>query len=171
MTIIDRRALLTGASALSLGLAACSSSDGPRFLTYTGPDVTQIVVNKAARNMHLLHQGRALRSYDIELGFSPQGPKRIEGDGKTPEGVYTINRRNPQSRFHLSIGVSYPDVNDYAKARAMGAAPGGEIFIHGTPRRFHNVRDWTAGCIAVTNTEIEEIYSMVRDGTLIHLQA
>lgn len=141
------------------------------MLNYSGPEVTQIVVNKGARTMHLMHASRTLRSYDVDLGFAPVGPKQVEGDGKTPEGLYIINRRNPNSQFHLSIGISHPDVNDVARARSMGASPGGEIFIHGTPRRFRHERDWTAGCIAVTNTEMEVIYSMVRDGTLIDLRA
>lgn len=161
--------MLIGASALALGLGGCSS--GPRFLEYDGPEVTSVVVAKARRSLHLLHENRTLRSYDIDLGFSPVGPKRIEGDGKTPEGVYLVNRRNPRSDYHLSLGISYPDVNDVARAQAMGASAGGDIFIHGTPRRYRHASDWTAGCIAVTNREIEVIYSMVRDGTPIFLNA
>jgi murein L,D-transpeptidase YafK len=148
-------------------LAACDS--GPRFLTYDGPEVTSVVVYKGRRSMYLLHEDQVLKSYFIDLGFAPEGPKQVRGDGKTPEGIYRINRRNPRSAYHLSIGISYPDVNDVARARAMGMDPGGDIFIHGTPRRYVDKADWTAGCIAVMNDEMEEIYAMVRDGTTVFL--
>ncbi|APX16309.1 hypothetical protein BWR17_11040 [Phaeobacter inhibens] len=171
---MDRRTFGLGAAA-TLGLAGCSS--GPsKFRRYNGPEVTSVVVNKGARKVYLLHHEDVLREYDMELGFAPLGHKQIEGDGKTPEGTYLIDRRNPNSRYHLSIGISYPNGQDRAKASAMGKKPGGEIFIHGEPnnakerKRAARVDDWTAGCIAVTNDEIEEIYAMVRDGTVITLR-
>ncbi|AUR09536.1 L,D-transpeptidase family protein [Phaeobacter inhibens] len=171
---MDRRTFGLGAAA-TLGLAGCSS--GPsKFRSYNGPEVTSVVVNKGARKVYLLHHEDVLREYDMELGFAPLGHKQIEGDGKTPEGTYLIDRRNPNSRYHLSIGISYPNGQDRAKAAAMGKKPGGEIFIHGEPnnakerKRAARVDDWTAGCIAVTNDEIEEIYAMVRDGTVITLR-
>ena len=102
------------------------------------------------------------------------GRKRFEGDGRMPEGSYVIDRRNPDSMFHLSIGISYPNAADTAYAAAQGQDPGGDIFVHGGPRRGIDpvgVRDWTAGCIAVTDREIEEIYAMVRDGTPIAIHA
>lgn len=117
--------------------------------------------------MHLLHGNDALTSYVFELGFAPDGHKREEGDGRTPEGQYWIDRRNPQSNFHLSIGISYPNAADIAAARARGRPPGGEIFIHGTPSNFIGMIDWTVGCIAVSNDEMEVIYSMVKNGTPI----
>jgi murein L,D-transpeptidase YafK len=126
--------------------------------------------------MYLLHDETILRQYEVDLGFAPDGDKKIEGDGKTPEGTYLIDRRNPNSSFHLSLGISYPNSRDIAEARALGKAPGGEIFIHGQPnllkefKRAQRTPDWTAGCIAVTNDEIEEIYAMVDDGTLITLR-
>jgi murein L,D-transpeptidase YafK len=126
--------------------------------------------------MYLLHNEQILREYRVDLGFTPNGGKRIEGDGKTPEGTYLINRRNPNSAFHLSLGISYPDSQDIAQARALGEKPGGEIFIHGQPNLLRDRRkaarspDWTAGCIAVKNDEIEEIYAMVRNGTTITLR-
>ncbi|WP_293572884.1 L,D-transpeptidase family protein [Phaeobacter sp.] len=146
-----------------------------KFLSYDGPEVTSVVVNKGARRVYLLNGDDILRSYDMELGFAPLGHKEIEGDGKTPEGQYFIDRRNPNSAYHLSIGISYPNAADRAKAAAMGKSPGGEIFLHGEPnnpkarRRAARVDDWTAGCIAVTNEEIEEIYAMVKNGTPIFL--
>ncbi|WP_146584454.1 L,D-transpeptidase family protein [Puniceibacterium confluentis] len=153
---------------LALLLAGCGAPS--KFRTYNGPAVTQVVVQKSARKMYLLHNGKVLRDYDIGLGFAPAGHKQIEGDGRTPEGSYIIDRRNPNSRFHLSIGVSYPNELDRALADELGKSPGGDIFIHGRPKQYrNNVRDWTWGCIAVTDREIEDIYAMVRDGTPIHI--
>lgn len=151
------------------GLSACSS--GSKFKSYNGPEVTHIVVHKADRKMFLLHDRKVLEAYDIELGFAPVGHKEFEGDGKTPEGTYRIDRRNPNSDFHLSLGISYPNIRDFNKAKVAGKSPGGDIFIHGQPnRKSGNGPDWTAGCISVTNKEMEEIYAMVNDGTLITLR-
>jgi len=147
-------------------LASCGSS---KFQRYNGPAVTMIEVHKTDRKMYLLHNRTILETYDIALGFAPVGHKQVEGDGKTPEGAYLINSRNPKSRYHLSIGLSYPDVDDVAVAQALGQEPGGEIFIHGGPRAAIYQRDWTAGCIAVTDREIEQIYAMVKDGTVIQV--
>ncbi len=149
-------------------LAACSSA--PRFLTYDGPRVTEIRVFKAARRMQLLHGETVLRDYEIGLGFAPVGHKEREGDGRTPEGVYEIDRRNPRSAYHLSLGISYPNEADIAHARELGVSPGGDIFIHGRGPNHRRARgDWSVGCITVTDREIEEIYSMVDDGTRIVL--
>jgi len=146
-------------------VASCS-----KFQTYTGPEVTQILVQKDARRMYLFHNDEVLKAYDFELGFAPVGDKSIEGDGRTPEGLYYIDRRNPNSSFYLSIGISYPNARDRAEAAALGKSPGGDIFIHGTPRPFRRQADWTAGCIAVTNREMREIYAMVQNGTPILIQ-
>lgn len=164
-----RREMLMGSAAL-VTLGACSTD--PKFKRYNGPEVTFVVVNKAQRRMHLLHNESVLESYDIKLGFAPVGHKQFEGDGKTPEGLYRIDRRNPQSDFHLSLGISYPNTRDYAEAKAVGKSPGGDIFIHGQKSPKENPDyDWTWGCIAVKNSEIEDIYAMVRNGTLIQLNA
>ena len=160
---MKRRTLLLSAAS-ALVLTACSS----KFKRYNGPEVTRVIVYKGARKMHLMHNGKALRSYDIDLGFAPYQHKREEGDGRTPEGNYIIDRRNPNSSFHLSLGIDYPNARDVAKARAAGVSPGGDIFIHGQPNAFRpKGADWTAGCIAVTNKEMERIYAMVRNGTPI----
>lgn len=151
---------------VGMSLTACAKS---KFRTYNGPEVTSIQVHKADRKMYLLHNGEVLESYDIGLGFAPQGHKQFEGDGKTPEGTYFISHRNPKSRYHLSLGVSYPNDADRAYAAAAGKAPGGDIMVHGGPPRKTNKRDWTAGCIAVTDREIEEIYAMVKPGTPIYI--
>lgn len=174
---MNRRAFGFSAAA-SLALAGCSSAGGnvSRFQAYDGPQVTSIVINKGARKLYLLNNDKILREYEVELGFAPLGHKQFEGDGKTPEGTYVIDRRNPNSRYHLSVGISYPNTQDRANARANGKRPGGEIFIHGQPnnakerKRAARVDDWTAGCIAVTNEAIEEIYAMVQDGTTIALR-
>jgi len=144
-------------------LTACSS----KFRQYDGPPVTSVVVYKGRRRLYLLHEAQVLRAFDFELGFAPEGHKQVEGDGRTPEGAYLIDRKNPNSSFHLSVGISYPNADDRAKARALGQPPGGDIFIHGTPMPNRGDADWTAGCIAVTNREIEDIYAMVEVGTPI----
>lgn len=151
---------------LAFGLSACG---GSKFKRYNGPEVTSVQVHKSARKMYLLHQDKVLKSYDIALGFAPVGHKEIEGDGKTPEGTYFINRRNPNSEFHLSLGISYPNAADREHAAGLNKPPGGDIFIHGWSRRPIKQRDWTAGCIAVKDREIEMIYAMVKDGTVIHI--
>lgn len=152
--------------AFVLALAACSSS---KFKTYHGPEVTEVQVYKSARRMALLHEGRVLKLYDIGLGFTPTGHKQFEGDGKTPEGAYFINAKNPNSNYHLSLMISYPNVADRDHAKLFDKSPGGEIFIHGGPRRPVRRRDWTDGCVAVTDKEIERIYAMVKVGTPIFI--
>lgn len=161
-----RAIILTLIGVVALVLAGCSSGVKP----YNGPEVTRIAVYKDARKLFLLHDGKILKSYDIDLGFAPEGDKKIEGDGKTPEGHYRINRRNPNSDFFLSIGLSYPDTTDVAEARALGKSAGGDIFIHGESRN-KNFRgtDWTWGCISVSNKEMIEIYRMVKLNTIISL--
>ena len=147
-------------------LAACSRP--PRFLTYTGPEVTELRLYKAERRLELWHEDQILRTYEVGLGQNPIGHKEYEGDSRTPEGLYYIDRQNPQSAYHLSLGISYPNAEDIARAEAAGVSPGGDIFIHGKGPRHPFARgDWSAGCITVTDREIEEIYSMVRIGTPI----
>lgn len=149
----------------AVALSGCSS----KFKTYNGPEVTHVLVNKGARRMYLLHHNQVLKAYDIDLGFAPVGHKQFQGDGKTPEGRYVIDRRNPNSDFHLSIGLDYPNMRDRAYALAQGKTPGGDIFIHGQPntKKRGNGPDWTAGCISVKDREIEDIYAMVKNGTPI----
>ncbi len=151
---------------LALGLAACGNS---KFKTYRGPEVTQVQVHKGARKMYLLHDDKVLKEYDMALGFAPVGHKEFEGDGKTPEGVYYVNYKNPNSEYHLSLKISYPNPQDRAYASSMGKSPGGDIFIHGGPKKKIYQRDWTAGCVAVTDKEIERIYAMVKEGTPVYI--
>ncbi len=163
--MMKRRTFVAAAAFGFLG--ACGHS---KFRSYSGPDVTQLVVYKGERKMHLVNGRKALKTYKIGLGGNPVGPKRIEGDGKTPEGLYFIDRLNPNSSYHLSLGISYPNETDRETAKAMSKAPGGDIFIHGRAKKNRGQgRDWTAGCIAVKDREIEEIFSMVRIGTPIFI--
>jgi len=151
---------------LAFGLLAQTGCS--KFRTYDGPEVTRIVVMKSERKLFLFNEETLLKTYDIDLGFAPVGHKTERGDGRTPEGRYYIDRKNPDSAFHLSVGLSYPNAADRAAAKEAGVSPGGDIFIHGA-RRWGDKRgpDWTAGCISVSNREIEEIYSMVKTGTVI----
>ncbi len=154
---------------LLLGLAACSQPS--KFKTYSGPQVTQVIVNKGARQLLLMNGNTVLKAYRIGLGNEPVGAKEFEGDGKTPEGLYVIDRRNPNSRYHLSVGVSYPNPQDSARAAQSGRSAGSDIFIHGLGPEGRVLskqkQDWTAGCISVGDEEIEDIYAMVPDGTPI----
>ncbi|MCB2134761.1 MAG: L,D-transpeptidase family protein [Rhodobacteraceae bacterium] len=162
--MLSRRTFLLTTGMVALG--GCSS----KFRHYDGPEVTQILVQKSERRMHLLNGRVALKSYDIALGGNPVGHKQFEGDLKTPEGLYYIDRRNPNSAYHLSLGISYPNAKDVAEAEALGKKPGGDIFIHGRAGpRAKRSGDWTAGCISVKDKEIEEVYAMVRNGTPIFI--
>lgn len=135
-----------------------------------------VLVRKARRELLLLSGGRVVRTYAVALGRTPSGPKRSQGDGKTPEGDYTITGRNRRSAYHRSLRISYPDASDRARARRAGVSPGGDIMIHGLPNGLgslgaaHRQHDWTEGCIAVTNEEIEEIWRLVPDGAAIRIE-
>ncbi|QWF15332.1 L,D-transpeptidase family protein [Lysobacter capsici] len=130
--------------------------------------VDRIVVDKSQRRMQLFRNNMVIRTYPILLGDAPSGHKRQQGDERTPEGDYRISGRNPNSRFHLSLRVSYPNDADRKQARARGVDPGGDIMIHGgTPAGYR--RDWTDGCIALTNPQIEEVWSLVPTGTPIRI--
>lgn len=146
----------------------------PRRLASVTAD--RIVVEKAARRLTLFRGATALKSYRVALGREPIGPKREEGDHRTPEGFYTIDRRKPDSDFHLALHVSYPNVEDVAQAEARGVSAGSDIMIHGLPNgsgwigKLHQRTDWTDGCVAVTDQEIEEIWRVVPDGTPIEIR-
>jgi lipoprotein-anchoring transpeptidase ErfK/SrfK len=130
-----------------------------------------LVVEKSLRRLTLWQAGLPIRTYDIALGGSPVGAKQRAGDNKTPEGLYHIDARNPNSRFHLGLHVSYPNAQDVARARAQGVAPGGDIMLHGLPPKhsqvgpLHRAFDWTNGCVALTDAEIEEVFAAVPVGT------
>ena len=141
-----------------------------------GTVAERIVVEKAARTLSLYSGNRRVTTYKIALGRNPIGHKQREGDGRTPEGVYTIDWRKRDSAFHRALHISYPSAQDRGRARRQGVSPGGAIMIHGLPNRMgaigraHLLRDWTDGCIAVTNDEIEEIWRVIPDGTRIEIK-
>ncbi|WP_128515856.1 L,D-transpeptidase family protein [Tabrizicola thermarum] len=136
--------------------------------------VDRIVIEKAARRMQLFQDGKPVRTYRIALGFTPEGDKIRQGDGKTPEGEFTIDRRNDESAFHLSLGLDYPRPADRARAAKSGYSPGGDIFIHGQPNAlpegFKLKGDWTAGCIALTNAEMREVWAVTPIGTRVEIR-
>lgn len=136
---------------------------------------TRVVIEKGARRLTLLQNVRALKTYRVALGSDPVGHKQQEGDGRTPEGSYVIDAHKPDSAFHRALHVSYPNAADRAAAAARGVSPGGAIMIHGLPNHMawlgslHTLTDWTQGCIAVTNEEIEELWRAVPDGTPVEI--
>lgn len=143
----------------------------PRQLT---ADVDRIVVDKARRTMRVYRDGKIQKVYrPISLGFAPEGDKHAEGDGRTPEGVFRVDRRNEQSAYHLSLGIDYPQAAHRARAREAGVSPGGDIFIHGQPNRRKgrpDLRgDWTAGCVAISDAEIEELFRYTPMGTEVEI--
>lgn len=137
--------------------------------------VDRVLVVKSERRLYLIKDNRVLRSYGIALGRSPVGNKVFEGDGRTPEGLYVLDRKNAASRFYRSIHISYPSAVDIAEAGEYGARPGGLVMIHGQPSEgsngYHDYRpwDWTEGCIAVSNAEIDEIWTAIVEGTPIEI--
>ncbi|SFJ68112.1 L,D-transpeptidase family protein [Jannaschia pohangensis] len=164
----------TRRSALALGLGgtALLAGCGSKFINYDGPQVTRVEIQKGNRAMFLLHNEQVLEAYQVQLGFTAAGPKQFEGDGRTPEGRYHIDRRNPNSAFYLSVGIDYPNAEDRAYAASMGKKPGGDIFIHGWgDKRRQRSADWTAGCVAVTNREMKLVYAMVQNGTPVDIFA
>jgi murein L,D-transpeptidase YafK len=136
----------------------------------------RVLVMKKDRTLTLLAKGQVLKTYKVALGGTPVGPKTRQGDHKTPEGIYILDRRNAASQFHRALHISYPNAQDRAQARKQNLSPGGEVFVHGLPNGYgwtgkgHRMKDWTDGCIAVTDEEIEEIWRRVPDGTPIEIR-
>ena len=172
------------AALLLAGCAATPPATEPPPPAATPPDplaallghpVDAVRVEKSKRRMLLLKQGHVYRSYRVALGKQP-GPKRVAGDKRTPEGRYTIDGRNPRSDYYKALHISYPSESDRKLAKLMGKEPGGNIVIHGLPNGMEDAEvllrglDWTGGCIAVTNREMEEIWRLVRDGTPIEIR-
>ncbi|HEY9245396.1 MAG TPA: L,D-transpeptidase family protein [Candidatus Methanoperedens sp.] len=145
------------------------------FAIQKGP-ADKILIEKKERRLTLISKGKALKTYKIALGGNPNGPKERQGDNKTPEGIYIIDSRNKDSRYHRSLHISYPNEKDKKRARELGVSPGGDIMIHGIKNGFswtgdfHADVDWTKGCIAVTDEEIEEIYKLVPNGTAVEIR-
>jgi len=138
--------------------------------------VDRILIEKSTRRLMLISRGEVLKSYKIALGGNPIGPKERQGDNKTPVGTYFIDARNRDSRFHLSLHISYPNERDKKRAKELGVSPGGDIMIHGIKNGFswvgdaHTGVDWTKGCIAVTDQEIEEIAMLAPNGTIVEIR-
>jgi murein L,D-transpeptidase YafK len=136
----------------------------------------RVIVLKKERTLQLLSQGKVIKTYNVSLGGDPMGAKTRQGDHKTPEGEYVLDSRNAHSQFYKSIHISYPSAHDRAAARKNGVSPGGDVFVHGLPNGYgwvgagHRAKDWTDGCIAVTNQEIDEIWLAVADGTPIEIR-
>lgn len=135
----------------------------------------KVLVLKKEHALELLDHGKVLKKYEVALGSDPVGPKTQRGDHKTPEGLYILDHRNEHSQFYRSIHLSYPNSTARARAQKLGVAPGGDIVIHGLPNGYgwigsgHRAKDWTDGCVAVTNEEMDEIWRIVSDGTPIEI--
>jgi murein L,D-transpeptidase YafK len=153
-------------------LAGCANASEANQAPVVKAD--QILVDKSDRTLILYRDGKEIHRYTgIRFGDQPVGHKQFEGDEKTPEGRYTINGRNPKSAYHLSLRISYPNAADSAFAKSKGKSPGGDIFIHGQPNGWDGPaipRDWTDGCIALSNAEIRLLWKQVDDGTEIIIQ-
>ena len=140
------------------------------------PVADRVVIEKGARELHLIQDGKAFRTYKIALGIRPVGDKKREGDFKTPEGKYYLDARNPNSEYFLSIHISYPDRKDRREAGEMGVDPGGAIMIHGQPNdptrseTYYRTQDWTNGCIAVSNSDMIDIWLMTGENTPIEIR-
>jgi len=148
------------------------SADNPSLPASALAD--KVLVLKGERKLLLMKGNEVLKTYTVSLGANPVGFKVREGDRKTPEGNYVLDRHNAHSQYHRSIHISYPNADDVARARKLGVSPGGELYIHGLPNDFHGdseaLGDWTEGCIAVNNAEIDEIWRAVADGTPIEIK-
>jgi murein L,D-transpeptidase YafK len=141
-----------------------------------GKEVDSIVVLKSKRKLQVYSDGQLLKTYKISLGRNPNGDKQFQGDKRTPEGVYIINGKNPHSGYHKNLGISYPNQEDIEQARKSGKSAGGDIKIHGFRNgygfvgKFHRWMDWTNGCIALTDKEVDELYNAVKIGTRIEIK-
>ena len=165
--------LLIGAAVLLWLPPQPAPPPDPAPTALQGP-VDHILILKSERRMVVFRDGSPLKGYRIALGFAPQGDKLRQGDGRTPEGRFRINRRNAASAYHLSLGLDYPQPDDITRARAGGYDPGGDIFIHGQPNSRKGQatlrQDWTAGCIAISDAEIEELWTATADGTTVEIR-
>lgn len=137
-------------------------------------NIDKILIEKGLRRLVVYQNGKPVREYRIALGFDPNGSKLRQGDGKTPEGIYKVDRRNDRSKFHLSLGIDYPQSEDRARATKSGYDPGGDIFIHGQPNQiaegYRLKGDWTAGCIAIDNYQMDELFAAAPVGTEVEIR-
>jgi murein L,D-transpeptidase YafK len=171
--MLQRKPLGNSVSALLI-LALCAASWAADKTTAAKAD--RVVIVKSTRTLTLFNRGQVLKTYQVALGGDPVGPKVKAGDNKTPEGEYVIDSKKPHSRFHLALHISYPNAADRDRARKLGVSPGGGVEIHGLEPKYawvgsvHRQVNWTAGCVAVTNPEIEEIYKLVPVGTPVEIR-
>jgi len=171
------RALLAAAALCVAGSLPAETPAGGFMTVKTTPlpYVTRVVVHKGQRKLDLMQGSQVVRSFKVALGLMPEGHKERAGDFRTPEGSYALTRRNARSDFFLSIQVSYPNDRDMKHARANGWDPGGSIMIHGLPNRlkrepaYYSDKDWTDGCIAVSNSDMVEIWLLTHDNTPIDI--
>jgi murein L,D-transpeptidase YafK len=172
--------LIAAAAFLALSSAHAGTTMGPpsppaSWEQFATPKADRIVVFKAQRRLELRRGGDVIRSYHIALGRNPVGPKVERGDGKTPEGTYFINRRNMASEYHLSLHLSYPETADIKRAAALHVDPGANVLIHGEPNILNHegkarlLKDWTAGCIALHNEDMDEVWRLVDDGVTVEI--
>ncbi|MEW2912545.1 L,D-transpeptidase family protein [Leisingera sp. JC11] len=164
--------VLTGAAWIAW--QAFAPRPAPPPLSAAVDRIDRILIEKSARRLTASRDGETVLEFPIALGFAPAGDKQQEGDGKTPEGIFRIDRRNPNSAYHLSLGINYPQPEDRARAKAAGVSPGGDIFIHGQPNSVGNVitlpGDWTAGCIAVSNEQMQTLWRLAEIGTEVEIR-
>ncbi|MDP9515393.1 L,D-transpeptidase family protein [Pseudomonas protegens] len=162
-----------------LALLCCSVvtlSEASTVETLDGKVIEKVLVLKSAHQLQLINGGKPLKTYRISLGKKPKGPKLMEGDKRTPEGLYWLDWRKTSDRYNLAMHISYPNITDAARSRREGVNPGGMIMIHGTPdteefpEQYFHTLDWTDGCIAMRNVDMREVWSLVKDGTLIEIR-
>ncbi len=176
LTNVKRKIILPCITIFAVPLALYFYAHDNRPAVPAGMTIDRIIVEKAARKLSIFRDGRQLKTYRVALGRNPVGPKREEGDMRTPEGIYKIDSRNEQSSFHLALHISYPSDDDSARAAERGVSAGFDIMIHGIRNgfgwigAFHRWKDWTIGCIALTDEEIEELWRVTPDGTIIEIR-
>jgi len=169
--LITRWAVILGAVCLGSG---CGDVESP---LPDGATADHVIIEKSKRELTLLSEGKTLKSYHVALGRNPTGAKTQEGDNRTPEGVYLIDSRKSDSGYHRALHLSYPNAADLERARGLGVEPGGDIMIHGIRNgfgwvgRLHRLIDWTRGCIAVTDGEIQEMWRAVPNGAVVEIRA
>lgn len=173
---VSRKTVIAALAPVVLIAAGLLWADRPTAPLPPGTRAELLVVDKSARRLSVYAHGALVRSYRISLGHQPLGRKARQGDHRTPEGRYIIDSHNPDSAFHLSLHVSYPSASDSARASAAGDSPGGDVMIHGMRNgsgwigRAHLLSDWTDGCIALTDSEMDQLYRVVPDGTPIEIR-
>jgi murein L,D-transpeptidase YafK len=170
----NRRKMLRFASILALAWMSVGAPS--QLAAQTTTKVDRIVIEKKNRTLTLMNGAKIVKTYRVALGGQPVGAKNRQGDHKTPEGIYSVDAKNPNSQFYKALHISYPNQADRATAKKLGVSPGGDVEIHGLGAKWgwigakHRLTDWTDGCIAVTNEEIDEIYPQIKVGTPVEIR-